>query len=99
MLLTQFHRRFAAAIQNAPGDFQSCFLFAAGMITASMHDSCYIPFLKCDDPTDCELLADRRDISACQQLALFKQAGVKIITPVKANMKIKTYELLTAENM
>lgn len=68
---------------------KSGFPFAAGMTTASMHDSQYIPFLKHDDLPKCELLADRGYISAGQQLALFQQAGVKIITPLKANMKIK----------
>lgn len=67
----------------------SGFPFAAGMTTASMHDSQYIPFLKHDNLPECELLADRGYISAGLQLALFQQAGVKIITPLKANMKIK----------
>jgi len=69
---------------------RSGFPFAAGMTTASMHDSQYIPFLKHDNLPECELLADRGYISAGQQLALFQQAGVKIITPLKANMKIKS---------
>jgi hypothetical protein len=68
---------------------QSGFPFAAGMTTASMHDSQYIPFLKHDHLPECELLADRGYISAGQQLTLFQQTGVKIITPLKANMKIK----------
>lgn len=38
---------------------------------------------------ECELLADRGYISAGQQLALFQQAEVKMITPLKANMKIQ----------
>jgi hypothetical protein len=69
---------------------KSGFPFAAGMTTASMHDSQYIPFLKHDNLPECELLADRGYISAGQQLALFQQAGVRIITPLKANMKIKS---------
>ncbi|MCF0065828.1 IS982 family transposase [Dyadobacter chenwenxiniae] len=68
---------------------KSGFPFAAGMTTASMHDSQYIPFLKYDNLPECELLADRGYISADQQLALFQQVGVKIITPLKANMKIQ----------
>lgn len=68
---------------------QSGVPFAAGMTTASMHDSQYIPFLKHDNLPECELLADRGYISAGQQLALFEQTGVKLITPLKANMKIK----------
>ena len=68
---------------------KSGFPFAAGMTTASMHDSQYIPFLKHDNLPECELLADRGYISAGQQLALFQQAGVKMITPLKANMKIQ----------
>lgn len=54
-----------------------------------MHDSQYIPFLKHDNLTECELLADRGYISAGQQLALFRESGVRIITPLKANMKIQ----------
>jgi hypothetical protein len=54
-----------------------------------MQDSQYIPFLKHDNLRECELLADRGYISAGQQLALFQQAGVKMITPLKANMKIQ----------
>lgn len=68
---------------------KSGFPFAAGMTTASMHDSQYIPFLKHDNLPECELLADRGYISAGQQLTLFQQVGVKIITPLKANMKIE----------
>jgi hypothetical protein len=68
---------------------QSGFPFAAGMTTASMHDSQYIPFLKHDNLPECELLADRGYISAGRQLALFQQAGVRIITPLKSNMKIE----------
>ena len=54
-----------------------------------MHDSQYIPFLKHDNLPECELLADRGYISAGQQLALFQQSGVRIITPLIAIMKIK----------
>jgi len=68
---------------------KSGFPFAAGMTTASMHDSQYIPFLKHDNLPECELLADRGYISAGQQLALFQQSGVRIITPLIAIMKIK----------
>lgn len=68
---------------------KSGFPFAAGMTTASMHDSQYIPFLKHDNLPECELLADRGYISASQQLNLFQESGVRIITPLKANMKIK----------
>jgi hypothetical protein len=67
---------------------KSGFPFTVGMTTASMHDSQYIPYLKQDNLPECELLADRGYISAGQQLDLFQQAGVKIITPLKANMKI-----------
>lgn len=45
---------------------QSGFPFAAGMTTASMHDSQYIPFLKHDHLPECELLVDRGYISARQ---------------------------------
>lgn len=65
------------------------FPFAAGMTTASMHDSQDIPFLKHDNLPECELFADRGYISAGHQLTLFQQTGVKIKTPLKANMKIK----------
>jgi hypothetical protein len=54
-----------------------------------MHDSQYIPFLKYDNRPECELLADHGYISTRQQLTLFQQTGVKIITQLKANMKIK----------
>jgi hypothetical protein len=68
---------------------KSGFPYAAGMTTASMHDSQYIPFLKHDNLPECELLADRGYISAGRQLALFRESGVRIITPLKANMKIE----------
>ncbi|MCF0075581.1 hypothetical protein LZD49_34225 [Dyadobacter sp. CY261] len=61
------------------------------MNTAGMNDSQCMPFLKQDNLPECELLADRGYISAGQQLALFQQAGVKMITPLKANMKIKNF--------
>jgi len=63
------------------------FPFATGLTTASMHDSQYIPFLKEDNLPECQLLGDRGYISSTHQLSLFEQAKVRLITPMKSNMK------------
>lgn len=64
------------------------FPFAAGLTTASMHDSQYIPFLKEDQMPECQLIGDKGYISSGQQASLFEEAKIKLITPLKKNMKI-----------
>jgi len=66
------------------------FPFTAGITTASMDDSRYIPILKHENPTDCKPLANLGHVSADQQLTFFRESVVKNITPFKANIKSKT---------
>lgn len=61
--------------------------FAAGLTTASMHDSQYIPFLKEDQLPQCQLIGDKGYISTGEQISLFEEAKVRLITPLKTNMK------------
>lgn len=62
--------------------------FVAGMTTAAMHDSQYIPFLKEDQLPQCELIGDKGYISTGQQATLFEEAKIRLITPIRSNMKI-----------
>nr|WP_215236687.1 hypothetical protein [Dyadobacter sp. CECT 9623] len=68
---------------------KSGFPFAAGMTTASMHDSQYIPFLKHHNLPECELLAGRELYFSWSATRSAEQAVYKMITPLKANMNIK----------
>ena len=63
------------------------FPYASGVTTASLHDSQYIPFLKEDNLPECQLLGDKGYISTNQQLSLFEEVKVRLITPLKSNMK------------
>ena len=60
---------------------------AAGITTASLHDSQYLPWLLHDGISNCQLLADKGYIDMNQQLNLFETAQIKLITPLRSNMK------------
>lgn len=64
------------------------FPFATGMTTAAMHDSQYLPFLKKDQLSDCELIGDKGYLSSGHQTTLFEEAKIRLVTPIRKNMKI-----------
>jgi hypothetical protein len=60
---------------------------ALGLCTASAHDSTYLPYLLEDHIADCQVLADKGYIATNHQLTLFQTAHIRVITPLRKNMK------------
>jgi hypothetical protein len=64
------------------------FPFATVIMTASMHDSKFLSILNEEQISTCEVIGDKGYISTGQQMSLFEEAIIKVITPPGINMNI-----------
>lgn len=60
---------------------------ALGLTTGGAHDSTYLQYLTEDPISNCEVLADKGYLNSKMQQTLFQVAQIKLITPLRNNMK------------
>lgn len=60
---------------------------SGSLFPASCHDTQALTYLQEDGHQNCELIADKGYISTNQQLTLFNTLSIKLITPLRSNMK------------
>ncbi len=58
-----------------------------GLTPANIHDVHYLDHLDRNQLHDCELIADKGYLSAGHQASLFEQDRIRLITPLRVNMK------------
>ncbi|MET3115403.1 hypothetical protein AAKU52_003152 [Pedobacter sp. CG_S7] len=58
-----------------------------GLTPANIHDVHYVNHLDKNQLHDCELIADKGYLSVGYQASLFEQDRIRLITPLRANMK------------
>jgi hypothetical protein len=61
--------------------------FGIGLTAANCHDANFLKYLKDYQLSDCQIIADKGYISTGQQISLFEEAKIKVITPKRENMK------------
>lgn len=63
---------------------------AGGLFPANVHDVNALKIINEFKITDCELIADKGYLSLAHQTTLFETAKVKLITPLRNNMSLRT---------
>lgn len=58
-----------------------------GITAANVHDVNYLQWLNETQLTDCELIADKGYLSLGYQTSLFEESRIRLVTPLRANMK------------
>lgn len=62
---------------------------SVGLTAANVHDVQYLGMLDDQQLHDCELIADKGYLSLPYQTSLFEQDKIKLITPLRSNMKTR----------
>jgi len=63
-----------------------------GITAANVHDVNYLQWLNETQLTDCELIADKGYLSLGYQTSLFEESRIRLVTPLRANMKNRLSE-------
>ena len=63
-----------------------------GITAANVHDVNYLQWMNQTQLNDCELIADKGYLSLAYQTSLFEESRIRLITPLRANMKNRLSE-------